>query len=121
MFRPLPLILITLALGACQSDQIGSDQGTAKATYYSASTSQSDDERSQQTEKRALSAPVGQKLTWNNPETGNSGTVTVVRDNYDSKGSYCRDMHKTSLIDGQSKESSGKVCQQSDGSWKSLP
>ena len=27
-------------------------------------------------EKRAYTAPVGQQITWRNPENGNTGTIT---------------------------------------------
>ena len=37
-----------------------------------------------QAEKKAHTAPVGNKIVWNNPNTGNSGSVTPLREGKNS-------------------------------------
>ena len=67
---------------------------------------------------RALeSAPSGQSVAWNNPDSGRSGTVTPVR-TYQSGGTYCREYQQTVTIDGKPQQSHGTACRQPDGSWK---
>lgn len=77
-----------------------------------------DRKRAQSAEQRAYAAPVGQQITWNNPQNGNSGTITPVRDGYAQNGSYCREFQQTITIGGQQQQGYGKACQQPDGSWK---
>src|SRR5499427_2011609 len=67
---------------------------------------------------RALeTAPSGQAVAWNNPDSGHSGTVTPVR-TYQSNGTYCREYQQTVTIDGKPERSYGTACRQPDGSWK---
>ena len=67
---------------------------------------------------RALeSVPSGQTVSWNNPDSGHSGSVTPVR-TYQSGGSYCREYQQTVTIDGKPERSYGTACRQPDGSWK---
>jgi surface antigen len=67
---------------------------------------------------RALeTAPSGQTVAWNNPDSGHSGTVTPVR-TYQSGGTYCREYQQTVTIDGKPQPSYGTACRQPDGSWK---
>ena len=67
---------------------------------------------------RALeTAPSGQSVAWNNPDSGHSGTVTPVR-TYQSGGTYCREYQQTVTIDGKPQQSYGTACRQPDGSWK---
>lgn len=67
---------------------------------------------------RAYTAPVGQQITWNNPQSGNSGTITPTRDGYDQGGAYCREFQQTITVGGQQQQAFGRACQQPDGSWK---
>jgi len=67
---------------------------------------------------RAYTAPVGQQITWNNPQTGNAGTITPVRDGYANDGAYCREFQQTITVGGQKQQGYGRACQQPDGSWK---
>lgn len=78
---------------------------------------ESDRMRDAQAERRACAAPIGQKVTWNNPDTGASGTVVAIRDGYDASGAYCRDFVQTLTVKGQTQQRQSKACQRSDGSW----
>ena len=77
-----------------------------------------DKRRAASAEQRAYTAPIGQQITWNNPQNGNSGTITPVRDGYASNGAYCREFQESVMIGGEQKQAYGKACQQPDGSWK---
>ncbi|MBI1273218.1 MAG: glycine zipper 2TM domain-containing protein [Alphaproteobacteria bacterium] len=69
-------------------------------------------------ETRAYSAPVGEQIVWNNPQSGNYGSVTPVRDGYTNTGAYCREFQQTITVGGKVQEAFGRACQQPDGSWK---
>lgn len=72
----------------------------------------------QQAQSRAHTAPIGDKITWNNPDTGHSGTVTPVRQGTDSSGNYCREYQSTVTISGKTEQAYGTACRQPDGTWK---
>jgi surface antigen len=69
-------------------------------------------------EQRAHAAPIGQTITWNNPDTGNHGTVTPTRDGTASNGQYCREYQQTVVVAGKEQQAYGTACRQPDGSWK---
>jgi surface antigen len=72
--------------------------------------------RTQETLERT---PSGQTTTWQNPDTGHSGTVTPMRTYEDtSTGQYCREFEQTVMIEGQQQKSYGTACRQPDGSWR---
>ncbi len=72
-----------------------------------------------QAEQQAHTAPVGEKIVWNNPDSGNSGSVTPIRDGRDTQSNaYCREYQTTVVIDGREQSAFGTACQQPDGSWK---
>ena len=77
-----------------------------------------DRKRASNAEQRAYSAPLGQQVTWNNPQNGNSGTIVPTRDGYDTNGAYCREFQQTITVGGKQQQGYGKACQQPDGSWK---
>jgi len=92
--------------GAFLGNQIGKSLDKADQAY------------AEQATQRAQTAPIGQTITWNNPESGNSGTYTPVRDGYDNTGAYCREYQTTVTVGGKVEEAYGTACQQPDGSWK---
>jgi surface antigen len=67
---------------------------------------------------QAHSAPIGETISWNNPESGNSGTVTPVRDGQSENGRYCREYQQTIYVGGQQETGYGIACEQPDGSWQ---
>jgi surface antigen len=77
-----------------------------------------DKRRANTAAQQAYTAPVGKQITWNNPQNGNSGTVTPVKDGYASNGQYCREFQQTITVGGQQQQGYGTACQQPDGSWK---
>ena len=68
--------------------------------------------------QEAQTAPIGKEIAWNNPESGNYGTITPIRDGRTSSGEYCREYQQTIVVDGQQERAYGTACQQADGSWK---
>lgn len=73
----------------------------------------------QRAESTAYVAPVGQQITWNNPQSGNYGTITPVREGTNNtNGQLCREFRQTIVVGGQTQEGYGTACRQVDGSWK---
>jgi surface antigen len=66
-------------------------------------------------------AAIGQSEAWNNPETGNSGTVSVVR-LFEHGGLPCKRLQHTIKQKGRADRSIYQFarCRTSDGSWKLL-
>ena len=64
-------------------------------------------------------APKGTTASWNNPDSGNAGTVMPVRTvrRY-TDGTYCREFQQTVTVGGRTEEAYGTACRQADGSWK---
>lgn len=96
--------------------------GTLLGAYVGSEIGKSLDRADQQAmasaQQRAYAAPVGETITWNNPDSGNRGTITPVRDGYATSGSYCREYRTTVTIDGRREEALGTACQQPDGTWR---
>ncbi len=60
----------------------------------------------------------GNATAWNNPDSGNSGTITPTRTFQTANGQYCREFQQTITIAGEENQGFGTACRQSDGSWK---
>lgn len=117
-------------LGGLAGSQIGSGSGRMWATgagvllgalvgsEIGSSLDNADKAMAQQANQRALSSPIGQQISWNNPNSGNYGYVTPVNQGRDSSGNYCREYEQTIYVGGQAQTGRGTACQQSDGSWK---
>ncbi len=95
-----------VVLGGWLGNEIGASLDNADRAAMGSATS------------RAYTTPVGQQITWNNPQSGNAGTITPVRDGYANDGSYCREFQQTITVGGQKQQGYGRACQQRDGSWK---
>jgi surface antigen len=93
-------------LGALVGSEIGSSLDKADQVY------------AQQANQRAYTAPVGETIRWNNPDSGNYGTITPTRDGRTSSGAYCREYQQTIYVGGKQQSGYGTACQQPDGSWK---
>lgn len=93
-------------LGAYLGNQIGASLDRADQAYASQAFNQ------------AYAAPVGQSINWNNPKSGNNGTITTTRDGYSSAGYYCREFQQTISVGGRSQQAYGTACQNPDGTWQ---
>ncbi len=67
----------------------------------------------------AYTAPIGEPISWNNPDSGNYGSVTPLRDgNNATTGEYCREFQHEVTIGWRTEQAYGVACRQPDGSWK---
>ena len=121
------------ALGGLAGAQIGSGSGQVAAAVaggllgaflgseIGSSLDKADRLATERTTHRTLeTAPTGSSVPWRNPDSGNSGTVTVDRTYERSTGQYCRDYRQTVEIDGQTEILTGTACRQSDGTWRNI-
>ena len=118
------------AVGGLLGSQIGSGAGqlaaTAGGTLLGAMVGSSigrslddvDQMKAEQANAQAQSVPIGETISWNNPDSGHSGTVTPTRDGYTNNGDYCREFQRTITIDGKVERAHGIACRQPDGSWR---
>lgn len=97
---------VGVLLGALAGSEIGSSLDNA------------DKAAAQLANQQARSAPIGETIDWNNPDSGNSGSVTPVRDGYSSGGRYCREYQQTIVVGGQEQKAFGTACQSPDGDWE---
>lgn len=102
--------LLATGAGALLGTYLGSEIG--------ASLDRADRIQAEQAYARAEAAPIGETITWNNPESGNYGSVTPMRDGRSATGSYCREYQQSVTIDGQEQRAHGTVCQDPDGTWE---
>lgn len=94
-------------LGGALGNSIGSSLDSADRMMY------------QNTSQRALeTAQPGQTLPWNNPQSGNSGTVTPKAPYQNSNGQYCREYTQSIKVGGKTQSGYGTACRQPDGSWQ---
>ncbi len=104
--------------GNLAATAIGTLLGALIGHEVGASLDRADQTSALQAEDRAHTAPVGQAVNWNNPDTGHSGTITPVRDGTDSSGNYCREFQQVITVGGQQQQAYGTACRQPDGTWK---
>jgi surface antigen len=94
-------------LGAFLGSEIGSSLDRADQAYAGRAVQQ------------AQAAPIGQKIVWNNPESGNSGVIVPTREGRQADtNAYCREYQQTVTVGGRTQQAFGQACQQPDGSWK---
>ena len=60
---------------------------------------------------------TGQTSSWQNPDSGNSGTITTTR-TFQNEGRYCREFTQTITVGGKTEKGYGTACRQPDGSWQ---
>lgn len=93
--------------GGLLGNSLGRSLDRADQAYYSRASQQ------------AVAAPIGETITWSNPQSGNYGTVTPTREGYQSTtGAYCREYQQEIVVGGQRQQGYGQACRQPDGSWK---
>lgn len=80
---------------------------------------QADMDRAARAQQQALeTAPTGQAVVWNNPDSGNSGTYTPQKTYTTASGTNCREYQQTITVGGKTETGYGTACRQADGSWK---
>lgn len=93
-------------IGALAGSEIGASLDKADRMYAA------------QAGQEAQTAPIGETISWNNPDSGNYGSVTPVRDGQSTSGRYCREYQQTIVVGGKEQSAYGTACQQPDGSWE---
>ena len=68
--------------------------------------------------QKAASASTGQTIRWDNPKTGNRGTITPRTLPRRSSAGYCRQYEQTIYVGGRAETATGRACQQRNGTWK---
>ena len=63
-------------------------------------------------------APDNAAGAWNNPNTGNSGSVTPTQTHMSATNQPCREFVQYVLIGGVERQAYGTACRQADGSWR---
>jgi surface antigen len=118
------------ALGGLLGAQFGSGSGQLAATgagvligaligsEVGKSLDETDRMRADQAVNTAHSAPIGETIVWNNPESGNYGNVTPVRDGTSNSGLYCREFQQVITVGGRTETAYGTACQEPDGTWR---
>lgn len=117
--------------GGLLGSQIGGGKGRLAATAAGtllgaflgnravAALSDEDTDYASQAEQRAYGAPVGQQVQWENPQSGNYGTITPIREGRNAQtGQYCREFQQSIYVNGRPEQGTGRACQQQDGSWQ---
>lgn len=97
---------------------IGTLLGALVGSEIGKSLDKADIVMAQHANDQAHSAPLGEEITWNNPDSGNSGSVVTTRDGTNNDGRYCREYQQTIYVGGQQETGYGIACQQPDGSWE---
>jgi surface antigen len=123
--------LLGAAGGAVLGSQVGSGNGrlaaTAIGTLLGAVAGSSIGQGLDRTDRAYAAdaqqaaleqAPVGQTITWNNPDSGHSGEVTPTRTWQAGPDRYCREYQQTVIVGGMPQSGYGTACRQPDGSWQ---
>ncbi len=66
----------------------------------------------------AQTAPIGQRISWNNSRSNHYGNTIATRDGYSKSGKYCREFLQTINIGNRTEKGYGVACRRSDGTWK---
>lgn len=61
---------------------------------------------------------TNETTSWQNPDSGNSGSLTPTRTYQQTSGQYCREYRQTVVIGGQEQHAYGNACRQPDGNWQ---
>jgi len=123
------VLLGTAALGACAPEEppqtalpVGTEAGTLFGVLLASGIGPgirtSDLELARAAAERAHDARIGGSVEWANPETGNSGSVTAIREGYAQNGAFCREYRQAATVGGRTEQVFGVVCRRADGAWR---
>lgn len=104
--------------GKLAATALGTLAGAAVGSTVGRSMDDVDRMKMRQAERAAYTAPLNETIVWNNPNTGNRGSVTPVRDGSTNAGAYCREFQSEIIVGGNMQTGYGTACRQSDGTWK---
>ncbi len=93
-------------LGAFAGSEIGKSLDKADMAYH------------EQAAQQAYTAPLNQTISWSNPQSGHSGSITPIRQGTQaSTGDTCREFRQAIMIDGQAQTAVSTACRNPDGTW----
>lgn len=105
--------------GRVAATMIGTFAGAVIGGEIGRSMDQADRAAYEDATARAQTAPVGETITWDNPESGNHGSITPTREGvHRETGAYCREYQQEIVVGGKVQHGYGQACRQPDGSWK---
>ena len=105
--------------GQLAATAVGTFLGAAIGNQVGVSLDRADKLHASRAIQQASAAPVGKTIAWSNPDSGNYGTVTPVRDGHDTRtGDFCREYQTTVTVGGRTESAFGTACLQPDGSWQ---
>ncbi len=122
------------ALGGFLGSQIGS--GTGRLAFTGAGvlvgglvgnqigkalTCEDQQQVSQTTQNTLETQQTGTSVAWNNPDSGNSGTVTPTRTFQAADGRHCREFRQNVTVAGKTESGTGMACRRDDGTWEIQP
>lgn len=123
--------LLGAGLGGWAGSNVGKGKGQLAATAagvviggllgnsVGSSLDRADQAYAARAQQAAYTAPVGETITWSNPESGHRGRVTPTREGYQNNtGSYCREYQTEIIVGGESQVGYGTACRMPDGDWK---
>ena len=102
----LAAVAIGAVAGAALGNEVGQSLDRADRLHLSGAT------------KAAHQAPIGKRINWKNPNSGNFGSVTASREGrHHHTGAPCREFKNQLTVRGRTREYVGVACQARDGSW----
>ena len=60
----------------------------------------------------------GQAAVWNNPDSGNHGSITPTKTEQLANGQYCREYRQDVWVGQEKHQTYGTACRQPDGTWQ---
>jgi surface antigen len=114
-------------VGGLLGSQVGSGSGKTAATIAGvllgaaagSYLGKSMDAGDQYCTRQALEyAPNDRPISWMNPDTNNSYTVTPVNTYETRDGRYCREYTTTATLEGSRERVAGTACRRPDGTWE---
>lgn len=91
--------------------------GDTYGPYYADNDGAYPDERAYYDDAFETAAPYEQ-VAWNDPDSGDHGTVRPAEWYRDEQGNDCREFEQTIYIDGRAQTATGTACREPDGSWR---
>jgi len=109
--------------GRGTSGAVGAAAGTLAGAMIGGSIGRRLDEADRLEHARATqhaleNARTGHAREWENPDTGNAGSVRPTRTYEAESGQPCREFQQTIIVGGEEVQGYGTACRQPDGAWK---
>ena len=118
IFGTFTVITSSILLSGCISNSVNSNPGPSVDTLLSQTDIQLADAAASYALENLLS---GQRWSWSNPETGNSGLVRPKRTWYvEERGQYCRAYEERITAAERTGEFSDIACRSASGEWNSI-